>query len=44
MCLPVVEVEEEEEVVFGRWDDMWLCLSRAEARSDIICAAPGQLM
>ncbi len=35
---------EVDEVVFGRWDDMWLCLSRAETQSDIISPAPGQLM
>lgn len=32
------------EGVFSRWDDMWLCLSRAETQPDIISPAPGQLM
>lgn len=35
---------EVDEGVFRRWDDMWLCLSRAETQSDIISPAPGQLM
>lgn len=35
---------EVDQVGFGRWDDMWLCLFRAETQSDIICPAPEQLM
>lgn len=35
---------EVDQVVFGRWDDMWLCLLEAETQSDIISPAPKQLM
>lgn len=43
-CVWVCSCAELDGAVFGRWDDMWLCLSRAETQSDIISPAPGQLM
>ncbi len=44
VCVCVCVRSKVCEVAFGRWDDMWLCLSRAETRSDIISPARGQLM
>lgn len=44
VCMCVCACGEVDEGVFRRWDDMWLCLSRAETHSDIISPAPGQLM